>query len=325
MTIENVENQIKQIQINVEQCRKNFEKKLNETLTNLSNEFECNINNFNNQLEELKKELEKLKREEKQTNYKLSLNKPTYSYNSTKQVNQQQNKNIPEDYFIDFSFIINNEYIKTNYPDWLKNLEHYNKNMAECRKNNNIIAFCQEVRKILESAIEFIFKEEYKCLSEDNQVFLEAYIRVKKIYEQKKQNSQSSNWIFPNIIIESDSQIQANYLKKIGTIYIDYNQIREIQKSFPAFTKLFFEVIENNFYDTSKNLKEDFLLLSNMNKIRNLKPHGSTQSLEEQLNKCGYFVKILYQKKDSFIKITVVINKFMKEIYKRFCKLSNQC
>lgn len=324
MTIENVENQIKQIQINVEQCRKNFEKKLNETITNLSNEFEYSTDNFNNQLEELKKELEKLKQEPKQLNYNLSLNKPKYSSNSTKELTQKQNKNITENYFIDFSFIINNEHIKTNYPDWLKNLEHYNKNMADCETHNNIIAFCQEVRRFLESAIEFIFKEEYKYLSEHNQIFLEAYYRVQQYYNQRKQNNQSSNWIFPNIIIESDSQIQVNYLKKIGSIYIDYNQIKNIQKSFPAFTRLFFEIIEKDFWNT-ENLKKDYLMLSNINNIRNLNPHGSTQNLEEQLNNCGYFVRILYEKKDSFTEIKIVINKFIKEIYKRFCQLSNQC
>ncbi|WP_308255727.1 hypothetical protein, partial [Geminocystis sp. GBBB08] len=144
--MENVENKIKQLQINLELCRKSFEKKLNETLTNLSNEFEYQTGNFNNQLEELKKELDKLKQEPKQSNYTLSLNKPKYSSNSTKELTQKQNKNIPENYFIDFSLIINNQYIKTHYSYWLKNLEHYNKNMAEYRNNNDIIAFCQEVR-----------------------------------------------------------------------------------------------------------------------------------------------------------------------------------
>ncbi|MBL1210522.1 MAG: DUF342 domain-containing protein, partial [Geminocystis sp. GBBB08] len=146
MIMENVENKIKQLQINLELCRKSFEKKLNETLTNLSNEFEYQTGNFNNQLEELKKELDKLKQEPKQSNYTLSLNKPKYSSNSTKELTQKQNKNIPENYFIDFSLIINNQYIKTHYSYWLKNLEHYNKNMAEYRNNNDIIAFCQEVR-----------------------------------------------------------------------------------------------------------------------------------------------------------------------------------
>ena len=95
------------------------------------------------------------------------------------------------------------------------------------------------------------------------------------------------------------------------------------RKSFPAFTNLFFEIIKKNFNNTAPNLKQDFLLLSNINKIRSLNPHGDTESLEQQLNNNGNYVKNLYHSKDSFTKITAVTVKFMKEVYKRFCKLSN--
>ncbi|WP_308256708.1 hypothetical protein, partial [Geminocystis sp. GBBB08] len=156
-------------------------------------------------------------------------------------------------------------------------------------------------------------------------LFLDAYNRVKKNYYEREQKSENSNWNFPNIIVDSSSYIQVNNLKKIGKIYIDYNQIMQIKNSFPAFTQLFLEMIKKDFYNTAPKLKEYQNILNNMNKIRSLNPHGSSFSLEQQLNENKMkYAKKLYFDKENFLQIHKVTDWFMQEISKRIYQLSNE-
>ena len=172
----------------------------------------------------------------------------------------------------------------------------------------------------LESAIEVLFDEEYKYINGNNKSFLEAYNRVKLSYDKRK----NSNWDLPQICVTvPNSAIKSENLKNIDGIYVDRKNIEKIRRqSLPASVQIFFEIIKPNYMKT-QHLKENFLTIMNMNKLRALKTHGSKSDLDSQLNQLGYYAKKLYDSNENFETIQKVISWFVQEIYKRVCQISN--
>ncbi len=73
----------------------------------------------------------------------------------------------------------------------------------------------------------------------------------------------------------------------------------------------------------TQHLKENFLTIMNMNKLRSIKAHGSKSNLDSQLNQLGTYAKQLYYSSENFETIQKVISWFVQEIYKRVCKITN--
>ncbi|MEH2191297.1 MAG: hypothetical protein V7K98_01330 [Nostoc sp.] len=279
---------------------------INHQFTRLNDNFSSNIN-------QLSEQIYKLAETQALTNKSIdNITVNTYKENFPKA--QKQSK-IPDEYYIDYSYITD-----ANYSSWLDNLKKYSKDMAECRDKNQITPFCQSARNTLESAIEVLFDEEYKCINENNKAFLEAYNRVKSSYDKRK----NADWDLPQICVNlPTSAIKSENLKKVDSIYVDRKNIEKIRKqSLPASVQIFFEIIKPNYMET-QHLKETFLTIMNMNKLRNLKTHGSKSDLDSQLNQLGHYAKQLYDSSENFETIQKVISWFVREIYKRVCKISN--
>lgn len=187
--------------------------------------------------------------------------------------------------------------------------------MAECRHKKNIENFCLSANKTLESAIKVIFDVEYKCLSEKNKTFLEAYQRVKTSYSKKR-------WEIREICLKlSNSNIESERFKRIDDKYISWECIEEIRKrNFTTSVEIFFEILKPNFMNTS-HLKEKFYLIKDINILRNLDAHGSP-NLPLQINTLKDSAKKLYNSKD-FTKIKEVVYWFVKEVYDRLKKISH--
>ncbi|MBD2507860.1 hypothetical protein H6G91_11320 [Nostoc muscorum FACHB-395] len=225
--------------------------------------------------------------------------------------------NIPNEYFIDYSFIDS-----VRYPALLENLQKDSKDMAECRHKKQITTFCESARKTLDSSIAVLFAEEFKFLHENNRTFLEAYGRV-KIFQDNKENK---NYEFPNIYISNTGQINAEGYKKVGNNYISWKKIEEIHKmNLPASVRIFFEMIKPNFYDNSAlHLRKKYLTIIDINQLRKLECHGSKDSLKEQIDKLHNRTKQLFSSEDNFSHIQELIFWFVKEVYNRLDKLSTQ-
>jgi len=136
---------------------------------------------------------------------------------------QKPKKEIPREYYIDYSYIDPDK-----YPSFLENLEKHNKDMAECRDKKNITKFCVSVRNTLECSLSLLFSEEFKFVNENNKIFLEAYDRVKNFHDSKE----NKNYDFPNIYIDNlEIKINAVDYKKVGNYYISWKKLEEIYKT----------------------------------------------------------------------------------------------
>lgn len=227
----------------------------------------------------------------------------------------QKNSKIPNEYYIDYSYIKD-----VCYLSWVENLRQYSKDMAECRQKDNIVNFCVSARKTLESAIEVFFEQEYKYLSAENKIFLDAYDRVRISYDGR----QNTNYNLPQIYIQkSEFLIESEHLKKICGKYISWNEIEKIRKtSLPASVTIFLEIIQTNFRKNA-NLRDKYNTILYMNNLRSLDTHGSKLDLKSQLNKFGNPTKVLYYSNENFVIIQKVISWFVHDIYKRILKISN--
>lgn len=223
---------------------------------------------------------------------------------------QKPKKEIPREYYIDYSYID-----PAKYPLFLKDLEKHNKSMAECRHKENIENFCLSANKTLESAIEVIFDVEYKCLNENNKTFLEAYQRVKTFYSNK-------GWEITEIFLNlNNSNIESKHFKPVDDKYISWEYIEEIRRrNFNTSVEIFFEILKPNFMNSS-HLREKFYLIKNIHNLRNLDAHGSP-NLPSQIDALKDSAKKLYNSKD-YTKIKEVVYWFVKEVYDRLNKISN--
>ncbi|MEH2260492.1 hypothetical protein [Nostoc sp.] len=232
----------------------------------------------------------------------------------------QVQSNIPDDYFIDYSYIKDKSYLS-----WVGNLNKYSKSMAECRHQDSnkdqIPNFCQSARKTIESAIIFLFEQEYKYISENNTAFLDAYQRVKKFYDKPGKSD-----YFADIYIYNQGTITANHIKKSGENYIDFKKIEEIyKKSLPAAARIVFELIRQDFYDASgfPHLRQNYLTIINMNQLRQIQCHGSKDTIEVQLNKISKPAQNLFYSETNFSIIKNSISWFVEEVYNRLSKISD--
>jgi hypothetical protein len=223
---------------------------------------------------------------------------------------EKSKKEIPREYYIDYSYIDT-----AKYPSFLENLEKHNKDMAECREKENIENFCFSANKTLESAIEVIFDVEYKYLSENHKTFLEAYQRVKTFYSNK-------GWEIKEICLNlNNSKIESKHFKPIDDKYISWEYIEEIRRrNFNTSVEIFFEILKPNFMNSS-HLREKFYLIKNIHNLRNLDAHGSS-NLPLQIDTLKDSAKKLYNSKD-YTKIKEVVYWFVKEVYDRLNKISN--
>ena len=283
----------------------------------LSNEINCQFirlnENFSSNINQLSEQIYKLSETQALTN--KSIDNITINTDKENLQKTQKQSKIPDEYYIDYSYITD-----TNYSSWVDNLKKYSKDMAECRDKKQITTFCESARNTLESAIEVLFYEEYRYINENNKSFLEAYNRVKSSYDKRK----NSNWDLPQICVTvPNSAIKSENLKNIDGIYVDRKNIEKIRRqSLPASVQIFFEIIKPNYMET-RHLKENFLTIMNMNKLRALKTHGSKSDLDSQLNELGHYAKKLYDSNENFETIQKVISWFVQEIYKRVCQMSN--
>ncbi|MBX9253709.1 hypothetical protein H1Q63_07055 [Desmonostoc muscorum CCALA 125] len=232
----------------------------------------------------------------------------------------QIQSNIPDDYLIDYSYIKDQSYLS-----WVVNLNKYSKSMAECRHQDSnkdqIPNFCQSARKTIESAIIFLFEQEYKYISENNTTFLDAYQRVKKFY-----NKPGKSDYLADIYIYNQGTITAKHIKKIGENYIDLKKIEEIyKKSLPAAVRIVFELIRQDFYDASgfPHLRQNYLTIVRMNELRNIQCHGSKDPIDVQLNKISKPAQDLFYSKTNFSIIKNSISWFVEEVYNRQSKISD--
>lgn len=281
--------------------------------TEINNQFIRLNDTFYSNINQLSDQIYKLSQTQALTNKSID-NITANTYTENLQETQKQSK-IPNEYYIDYSYITD-----INYSSWVDNLKKYSKDMAECRYKKQITTFCQSARNTLESAIEVLFEEEYKYINKNNKVFLEAFNRVKFSYDKRG----NSKWDLPQICITvKNSAIKSENLKKIDNIYIDKNSLEKIRReSLPASVQIFFEIIKPNFMET-QHLKENFLTIKNMNKLRGLNTHGSKSDLDSKLDELGYYTKQLYYSNENFETIQKVISWFVEEIYKRVCKISS--
>ncbi|MEA5616907.1 hypothetical protein VB711_03490 [Cronbergia sp. UHCC 0137] len=223
---------------------------------------------------------------------------------------QKQTK-IPNEYFIQYPYID-----ITKHSSWLESLKKYSKDMAECRHKKKITNFCKSANETLESAIELLFKEEYKCLSESNKTFLEAYQRVKNSINKM-------GWEFTEIYLNNNDKIESKDFKLIDDKYISWKSIEQIRRSnFNASVEIFFEILKPNFMN-SQHLKEKFYLIKHLHQLRNLDAHGSASNIKLKVNELNHYAKCLYSSTDNYTNITEVVSWFVKEVYNRFNKIYN--
>jgi hypothetical protein len=231
---------------------------------------------------------------------------------------EKPKKEIPREYYIDYSYIDTDK-----YPLFLENLEKHNKDMAECRDKKQITPFCESVRKTLECSLSLLFSEEFNFVGENNKTFLEAYDRVKTFYDRKI----NQNYEFPNIYIENSKiLIDAVNYKKIGNYYISWNKLEEIYKmNLPASVRILFEIIKPGFYEASSfpHLRRNYLTIIDINQLRKIEAHGSNNSFEEQINNLHERTKKLFYSPDNFSTIKNLLSWFVKEVYDRLNKISN--
>ncbi|MCC5653518.1 hypothetical protein LC609_27740 [Nostoc sp. XA013] len=290
---------------------------LKSTISLLSNEINSQFirlnDSFSININQLSEQIYKLSETQALTNKSIdNITVNTYKENFPE---SQKYSKIPDEYYIDYSYITDK-----NYSSWVDNLKRYSKDMAECRDKKQITNFCQSARNTLESAIEVLFDEEYKYINENNKVFLEAYNRVKSSYDKRD----NTNWDLPQIcLVVANFGIKSENLKKIDGKYVSREYIEKIRReSLPASVQIFFEIIKPN-YMKMQHLKETFFIIKNMNKLRNLKTHGSKSDLDSQLNELGHYAKQLYYSSENFETIQKAISWFVQEIYKRVRKISN--
>ncbi len=242
-----------------------------------------------------------------------------YLISTSQDISQQPKKQIkiPDEYFIDYSFIDS-----ARYPALLENLQKDSKDMAECTHKKQITTFCESARKTLESSIAVLFAEEFKFIHENNKKFLESYDRVKIFQDNKEHRS----YQFPSIYLSNTGQINAEGYRKFGNSYISWQKIEEIYKmNLPASVRIFFEMIKLNFYDTSPlHLRKKYLTIIDINQLRKLECHGSKDFLKEQIDKLHNRTKKLFSSEDNFSDIQELVSWFVKEVYNRLEKLSNQ-
>lgn len=211
---------------------------------------------------------------------------------------------IPNDYFIDVSFIQENK-----YDQWKEKLEGYSKQIAECRYKKQFFSFCIIGRQMIESAITVLFEEEYKKISENNRRFFDAYLRVEERYQQK-------DWKLPKIYfpISENTKSEDEAYKELENHLILWNQIKEIQKILPTSIEIICEMIQPDFYNENSQIKTQFFNIKNMNKIRNLYIHEDKDFLEERIEKNNH-AKRLYNNQNKFSLVQKTIERFIKDVY----------
>jgi hypothetical protein len=228
---------------------------------------------------------------------------------------QKQSK-IPEKYWIDYSYID-----KTQYDDWVNNLNKYNRSMAESRHYKKIPNFCLSAIQSLESAIKILFEKEYHCISESNKAFLEAYDRCKKTYENE-------GWKYTKIYLGN----KTNDFKEQGYKHIQWEDKyiipwekleKDMNFNFNFHIEISFEIFNPGFMST-EDWKDKFYLIKSAHRLRHIDGHGDPRKDEKRLEKEKWYVKKLYHDPDNYTKIQNVVSWFVQEVYKRIDKISHQ-
>ncbi|UUO15944.1 hypothetical protein [Dolichospermum heterosporum] len=294
----------------MEQDLKQEVQELKISIDKLSNDISQQFNSLTENLcinfEQISKQITNLSSQPSLSNKILETNLENNHQDSL----EEPKKEIPREYYINYSYIDPDK-----YPSFLEDLEKHNKDMAECRHKENIEKFCFSANKTLESAIEVIFDVEYKFLGENNKTFLEAYQRVKTFYSNK-------GWEITEICLNlNNSNIESKHFKPIDDKYISWEYIEEIRRrNFNTSVEIFFEILKPNFMN-SLHLREKFYLIKNIHNLRNLDAHGSS-NLPLQIHTLKDSAKKLYNSKD-YTKIKEVVYWFVKEVYDRLNKISN--
>ncbi|MDH6089510.1 mediator of RNA polymerase II transcription subunit 8 family protein [Umezakia ovalisporum] len=228
----------------------------------------------------------------------------------------QKQSTIPEGYWIDYSYID-----KTQYDDWVNNLDKYNKSMAETQHYKKILNFCLSAIKTLESAIKILFEKEYDCLSESNKEFLEAYDRYKKTYEEKQ-------WKYTKIYLENKTndleQADYKYIHWEDKYIISWDSLeKNMNFNFNFSLEISFEIFNPGFMST-KDWKHKFLLIKNAHRLRHIECHGDRFKDEKRLKKEKWYVQQLYHDPNNYTDIQNVVSWFVQEVYNRIDKISHR-
>lgn len=293
--------------------------KIQTTINVLSNKIDTNFNRLNDNLSknfnQINQQITHLYSSKYLSNESVDINLA----NNDKSIFQktQEKSAIPDEYFIDYSYIDS-----FRYPEWFQNLEKENKNMAECRHHKQqIYNFCTSAHRTIESSIQWLFNIEFEYMDGQDESFLKAYDRVKNFVDTTKK------YEFPNIYVSNTGKIDAEGFKKIGNNYIDWKKLEDIYKmNFPMSVRILFEIIKPNFYNTSvyPHLKTNYLRIIAINDIRKIPSHGSMKSDTERINNLYRNTKELLDSKEKFSQIQDVVSWFVKEVYNRLNKISNR-
>jgi hypothetical protein len=217
----------------------------------------------------------------------------------------QDEHKIPDEYYIDFSFIQGSQ-----YNNWKEKLEQHSKDIAECRDKKQFLSFCFIGKQIIELSTIVFFEEEYNTISENNRRFFDAYLRVEERYRKK-------NWDLPKIYfpISESEKVEDESYKQLENNFIFWNKIEEIQRKLPTSIEIIFEMIQPNFINhRNSQIRNNFFNIKNMNKIRNIYTHESKDDFQERLKRDSHANK-LYFNKNKFSLVQKSIEWFIEKIY----------